>query len=85
MTPPRLEIVVDELVVRGLAPDAARLAAAALETRLTELAGEPHAPLAPRAEAFRRTPAVDVPASPRAVGEAVAGAVWGTLEGRAGR
>ena len=83
---PRLEIVVDELVVHGLEPGAARAAAAALEARLTELAGEPHAPLAPRAEAFRRARGVDVPAgSPRAVGEAVAGAVWGTLGGRAGR
>ena len=35
---PRLEIVVDELVVRGLSPEKARVLAAALESRLTVLA-----------------------------------------------
>ncbi|HEY2937222.1 MAG TPA: hypothetical protein VGJ25_11525 [Gaiellaceae bacterium] len=81
MTPrPRVEIVVDELVVRGLPPEAARTAAAALETRLTALAERGGAPIAGRAEAFRRLPAVEAPAgSPAAVGEAVAGAVWGAL------
>jgi hypothetical protein len=72
--------------VRGLEPAAARAAAAALETRLAELATEAGVPLVPRAEAFRRAPAVDVPAgSPAAVGEAAAGAVWSALAGRAGR
>lgn len=83
---PRLEIVVDELVVRGLEPGAARIAAAALETRLTALAEAADEPLRPRAEAFRRGPAVAVPAgSPAAVGEAAADAVWSALAGRAGR
>ncbi len=83
---PRVEIVVDELVVRGLEPGAARVAAAALEARLTELASG-GAPLRPRAEAFRRGPAVDVQAvaQPAAIGEAAASAVWSTLEGRSGR
>jgi hypothetical protein len=83
---PRLEIVVDELVVRGLEPGEARVAAAALEARLTELASA-GAPLHPRAEAFRRGPAVDVQAvaQPAAIGEAAASAVWSTLEGRSGR
>ncbi len=88
MTPagPRIEIVVDELVVSGLDLAAARVVAAALESRLTELASA-GAPLRPRAEVFRRGPTVDVPAvaQPAAVGEAAAGAVWSTLEGRSGR
>jgi hypothetical protein len=71
--------------VRGLDPGAARVAAAALETRLTELAFA-GTPLPSRTEAFRRGPAVDVPAgSPAAVGEAAAGAVWRTLAGDARR
>jgi hypothetical protein len=83
MTPPgRLEIVIDELVVRGLPPHAARVAATALEDRLTVLAEQSHAPIAERAEAFRRLPPIEAPAgSPSAVGEAVAGAMWSVLSG----
>jgi hypothetical protein len=76
---------VDELLVRGLAPHDARLAAAALEARLAELAASAGAPRA-RAEAFRRAPAVDVAGgSPAALGEAVAGAVWAILGRRSER
>jgi hypothetical protein len=83
MTPTRrLEIVIAELVVRGLPPHAARVAATALEDRLTVLAGQSQSSIVERAEAFRRLPAVEAPAgSPSAVGEAVAGAVWTTLTG----
>ena len=80
----RLEIVVDELVVRGLPPEQARLAAAALERRLAGLAAETTATFSDRSEPGRRLPAVDVPAgSPAAVGEAAAGAVWSELAGGA--
>jgi len=80
--PSRLEIVVDELVVRGLDPGEARVTVAAFEARLIELGTELGATIAARAEAFRRLPAVEAPAgSPRAVGAAVAGAVWGELGG----
>jgi hypothetical protein len=76
----RLEIVIDELVVRGLRPHEARVAAEALEARLAALAGEGEEALTARAESFRRAAAVDAPAdSPAAVGDAVAGAVWGEL------
>jgi hypothetical protein len=77
---PRVEIVVDELVVRGLEPREARAAAAALEGRLSELAGAGADGLASRDEAVRRLPPV-APAStaPAALGEAVAGAVWNGL------
>jgi len=83
MTPTRrLEIVIDELVVRGLPPHAARVAATALEDRLTILAEQSQSPIVKRAEAFRRLPPVEAPEdSPSAVGEAVAGAVWTTLSG----
>ena len=77
----RVEIVIDELIVRGLSPADARVAAAALEDRLGALAAEHGAPTSPRAEAFRHLPAVDA-VSPRGVGDAVAGAVWSELGGR---
>ena len=79
---PRLEIVVDELVVRGLSPSDARAAAVALEARLATLAGEAHGSLPERAESFRRLAPVTVPAAaPAALGDAVAGAVWGAVSG----
>jgi hypothetical protein len=73
-----VEIVVDELIVRGLPPHAAHVAAAALERRLTALAEESPPKLAARAEAFRRLPAVDA-GSPAEVGDAVAAEVWSAL------
>lgn len=89
MIPGRLELVVDEVVLRGVPPEQARAAVAALEAQLALLAEQwvrSGATLAPRAEAFRRLPAVDAPAaSPAALGGAVAGAVWGALSGRAER
>lgn len=84
MTPdaPRLEIVVDELVVRGLPPAEARAAAAALEARLTEIASARREPLPARAESYRRLPAVAATAgSAAAVGEAAAAAVWRSIVG----
>ena len=76
----RLEIVIDELVVRGLGPYEARVAAEALEARLAALAGEREEALTARTESFRRAAPVDAPAdSPAAVGGAVAVAVWGEL------
>ena len=77
---PRVEIVIDELIVRGLPPADARVAATALEQRLGVLAAEHGAGMSPRAEAFRRLPAVDA-GSPRGVGDAVAGAVWSEVGG----
>ena len=74
-----IEIVVDELVVRGLPPDQARAAAAALEARLTELAAAPAA-IGPRTESVRLLPAVEA-GTPAGVGEAAAGAVWRELAG----
>jgi hypothetical protein len=79
----RVEIVVDELVVRGLDPGAARAAARALETRLATVAAGADAPIASREEAFRRLPAVEAPLD--GVGDAVADAVWGALSGRGRR
>jgi hypothetical protein len=78
----RIEIVVDELVFRGLSPEAARSAAADFEARLTELAAS-GAVVPARAESFRRLPAIDVPAE--GVGEAVGDAVWSALAGGASR
>jgi hypothetical protein len=78
----RIEIVLDELVVRGLSPHDARAVSVALEQRLTALAEQSPAKIADRAEAFRRLPPIEAAAgSPAAVGEAVAGAVWGALSG----
>jgi hypothetical protein len=78
-----IEITIDELVVRGLTPSEARAAAAALEGRLAALAGDAGTPLSPRAEAFRRLPAVRTAGGATALGETVAGSVWAAL-GRTG-
>jgi len=83
VTAPRVEIVVDELVVRGVGAGEARLLASGLEARLAALAGGDDVVLPARDEAFRRLPAVDVPAgSPARAGEAVAVAVWSALGGK---
>jgi hypothetical protein len=76
----RLEIVIDELVFRGLSPAEAHVAAAALEARLTALAGRPDVDVPARAEAFRRLPTVEAN-STAGVGEAAAAAVWSGLTG----
>ena len=78
----RIEIVVDELVLRGLDPSQARAAAAALEARLGELASRHDGPVAPREEASRRLAAVEAE-SPAAIGTAAAGSVWTTIAGGA--
>ena len=75
----RVEIVVDELVVSGLPPELARVAAAALEARLTELAAGSTGAIQACSESVRRLPAIEA-ASPAGVGEAVAGAVWQGLK-----
>ncbi|HEY7537049.1 MAG TPA: hypothetical protein VH721_03600 [Gaiellaceae bacterium] len=80
----RVEIVVDELVVRGLAPEAARAVASALESHLVALAEGGRGTIARREEAFRRLPAITAAAdSPAAVGAALAGSVWRELAGGA--
>jgi hypothetical protein len=75
---PPIEIVVDELVVRGLSPGDARSAADAFETRLAQLAvGD--SSVAERTESFRALPAIE--SRPSDLGKAVAGAVWGEISG----
>ena len=71
----RVEIVVDELIVRGLSPGQAHVAAAALERRLAALADGSTEAISSRSESVRRLPAVEA-VSPAGVGEGVAGAVW---------
>ena len=79
-----IEVVVDELVVRGLSPGEAQDAAAALEARLSALARD--GGVAALSAAFLRTPPVNAPAGkPVTLGEAVAGAVWGAVSGGGGR
>jgi hypothetical protein len=83
---PSVEIVVDELVLRGVAPEQAGAVVAALQGQLGVLGERWATPgrggLATRAEAVRRVPAVDVPAaSPAMLGSAIAGAVVGGLTG----
>jgi hypothetical protein len=75
-----IEVVIDELVVRGLSPGEAHAAAAALEAKLAALAGAHDAAVPARAEACRRLEPVSA-ASPAALGESVAGAVWGAVSG----
>jgi len=73
----RLEIVVDELVVRGLSPAQARGVVADLESRLAVLADGHEGPLRARAESFRRLEPVT--ARPERLGGAVADRVWGEV------
>jgi hypothetical protein len=87
MSTPRVEIVIDELLLRGVTPEQADAVAAALGARLELLAGPWAAgagspPGAGRDECFRRLPAVDVPVGgPAILGDAVAGAVFDGLAG----
>jgi alpha-D-ribose 1-methylphosphonate 5-triphosphate synthase subunit PhnL len=81
----RLEIVIDELVLRGVPPERAHETAAAIEARLTALGerwAQSPAALAPRSEANRRVAAAAPHA--RGLGAAVGGAVWGAIA-RGGR
>ena len=80
MTP--LEIAIDELIVRGLSPSDASVAATALEARLRALAEHSPGTMRERAEASRKLSPVDVPShSPAALGEVVAVAIWDELSG----
>ncbi len=88
MSGPRIEVVVDELVLRGVAPEHANEVAAAIESRLAVLGERWTADaggrgIAPRDQADLRAPALAVAAgSPARLGEAVAGAVFeGVLGG----
>lgn len=88
MTAPRIEIVVDELVLRGVAADQAAAVSAALQAQLGVL-GERWAaggggapPFAARDETSRRARPVSLAAgSPALLGDAVAGAVFDGLAG----
>jgi len=73
----RVEVVIDELVVRGVDPAQARAAAAALESRLAVLAAAHDGAVRERAEAYRRV--APVTTAPGRLGNAVADAVWGAL------
>ena len=73
----RVEVVIDELVVRGVDPAQARAAAAALESRLAVLAAVHEGSVRERAEAYRRV--APVTTAPDRLGTAVADAVWGTI------
>jgi hypothetical protein len=71
----RLEIRIDELVLRGLPDGTARRAASAFERRLEALALVGR--VAARTDAFRRLPAVRADAPD--VGAEVADALWAAL------
>jgi hypothetical protein len=76
---PRVEIVVDELVMHGLSPSEARTAADGFEAHLAQLAaGE--ARVVERTESFRAVPAIQAGRSE--IGKGVAGAVWGEISSR---
>jgi len=70
----RVEIVIDELVLRGVEPAQARATAAALEWRLAALAQAHEGPLRERAESSRRLE--PFAAAPQRLGEGVAEALW---------
>ena len=72
----RVEVVIDELVLRGVSPVHARQVAAALESRLAVLAGG-GAPVRGRDEAFRRLEPVTAKESD--LGDSVADAMWAAI------
>ena len=72
----RVEVVVDELILRGVSPAHAHAVASTLEARLAVLA-EGGAPVRGRDEAFRRL--APVTAAEKGFGDAVADAVWGAI------
>jgi hypothetical protein len=85
MSGPRLEIVIDELVVRGVDPADAQTVSGEIGAQLTMLAGQSADRPTDRSEYFRRLPVISAPAgSPQALGGAVATAVWTTLTGGGG-
>jgi hypothetical protein len=73
----RVEVVIDELVVRGVDPAQGRATTAALESRLAALAAAHDGSLRERAEAYRRVGPVTTAAG--RLGNAVADAVWEAL------
>ncbi len=77
----RVEIVIDELILRGVPPEQARAVQSSLVARLEALAARSDAALPERSEALRRLPAVETAAG--GLGDAVAEAVWGAVSGGA--
>jgi len=73
----RVEIVIDELVLRGVSQAQANSIAAALEERLSTLAEQHEGELRERAESSRRLKPVT--ASRDRLGDAVADAVWSAI------
>ena len=80
---PRIEVTIDEVVLRGVPHHQSHEVLARFESRLSELVtawGQESSPLHDRAESSRRLAPVDSPAgSPVALGSAVAERVWGDL------
>ena len=84
-TRPRLELLVDEIVMRGLPASDARAVIAAMEVRLYQL-GELWAAsseaIGTRDDAVRRSaPVTPASAAGADVGESVASAVWAIVAG----
>jgi hypothetical protein len=77
----RVEIVIDDLILRGVPPERAHDVASSLEARLATLAAGSDAALPERAEASRRLPELETTAD--GLGDSVAGAVWGSIAGDA--
>ena len=89
MRVPSVEITIDAVVLHGVAPDRRHEFAAALHEELAALVtgsiGEAERWPA-RSEASRRVPPINVgDAAPAALGDAVAGTVFGLVTGGGGR
>ena len=78
----RVEIVIDELILRGVPPERAHEVAASVEARLGSLAAGEQGAVPERAEASRRLPEID--ATPDTLGDSVGDAVWGSITGVTG-
>jgi hypothetical protein len=84
---PFIDVIVDEIVIRGLEPGQQYQFANALEARLTALIEADVASATGwrgRDESSRRVPAVDADAGPASLGNAVAATVSGVIADRRG-
>jgi hypothetical protein len=80
MSEPQLEIVIDELVLRGIEPADTQSVSGEIVAQLRMLSSRSVDLPSERTDSFLRLAAISVPAgSPAALGGAVATAVWTTL------
>lgn len=74
--PPRIEIVVDELVLHGISADRAEAVASSLRDALAERFARAATQPAPREARLERVAVGALPREPAACGDSIAAGVW---------